>query len=119
MNESLLPNVRLYAVRRQLQLREQLGSGKDGIVLVGTPETMATRVAVKAHRFPELYARERRAYERLSESSVTNVLGFNVPQLIAWDDELNILEMTIVKRPFVLDFAAAYLDKRPEFPAEV
>ena len=27
--------------------------------------------------------------------------------------------MTIVKRPFILDFGAANLDKRPEFPAEV
>ena len=27
--------------------------------------------------------------------------------------------MTIVERPFVLDFAAAYLDRRPEFPPEI
>ena len=27
--------------------------------------------------------------------------------------------MTVVDRPFVLDFAAAYLDTRPAFPAEV
>jgi hypothetical protein len=27
--------------------------------------------------------------------------------------------MTIVERPFVLDFAGAYLDKRPDFPLEV
>ena len=27
--------------------------------------------------------------------------------------------MTIVRRPFVLDFAAAYLDRRPEFPEDV
>lgn len=36
-----------------------------------------------------------------------------------FDDNLRILEMTIVKRPFVLDFAAAYLDRRPEFPPEI
>ena len=28
-------------------------------------------------------------------------------------------EMTIVQKPFVLDFAAAYLDVRPDFPEEV
>src|SRR2546421_4357084 len=50
---------------------------------------------------------------------MTAVLGFNVPQLMAYDDELRVLEMTIVKRPFVLDFAGAYLDKRPEFTDEV
>jgi hypothetical protein len=27
--------------------------------------------------------------------------------------------MTIVDRPFVLDFAAVYLEKRPEFPPEI
>jgi hypothetical protein len=27
--------------------------------------------------------------------------------------------MTIVTRPFVLDFAGAFLDKRPDFPEEV
>ena len=50
--------------------------------------------------------------------AVTTVRGFNVPELIAFDDELLVLEMTIVRRPFVLDFASAYLDsdKRPEFP---
>jgi hypothetical protein len=29
------------------------------------------------------------------------------------------LGITIVKRPFVLDFAGAYLDTRPEFPPDV
>lgn len=51
--------------------------------------------------------------------AVTTVLGFNVPQLVGSDDELRVLEMTIVKRPFVLDFAGAYLDARPEFPEDV
>jgi hypothetical protein len=50
---------------------------------------------------------------------MATVLGFNVPQLIRHDDSLRVLEMTIVERPFVLDFAGAYLDTRPEFPADV
>jgi hypothetical protein len=51
MNESLIPNVGLYASRRGLELAEILGSGKDGIVLVakhkakpadvGNPSVMA------------------------------------------------------------------------------
>jgi hypothetical protein len=36
-----------------------------------------------------------------------------------FDDELRVFEMSIVKRPFVLDFAAAYLDQCPEFPHEI
>ena len=34
------------------------------------------------------------------------------------DDALRVIEMTIVKAPFVLDFAGAHLDGRPEFPEE-
>ena len=33
--------------------------------------------------------------------------------------ELLIVEMTVVARPLVLDFAGAYLDQVPEFPAGV
>jgi hypothetical protein len=125
MNEILLAKARLYAARRQLDLAEELGSGKDGIVLVGKHKTNPANgarladVAVKIHRFEEAYLREKRAYQRLSLQGVTTVEGFNVPELIAFDDVLLALEMTIVKRPFVVDFAAAHLDRRPDFPEEV
>ena len=49
---------------------------------------------------------------------ITNVLGFNVPQLVNFDDELRILEMTIVERPFVLDFAPLTLTSGPNFPTK-
>ena len=119
MNESLIPNVRAYATERQLQIAEPLGSGKDGIVLVGKSMAVPARVAIKAHRFTELYLREKAVYQRLEKMAGITVLGFNVPQLLAAHDPLQVLEMTIVKRPFVLDFAGAYLDVRPEFPADV
>jgi hypothetical protein len=119
MNENLKPNAQLYASQHQLELAEPLGSGKDGIVLVGKRKFKPANVAIKVHGFPESYLREKQAYERLSEADVSAVLGFNVPQLINSDDELCVVEMTIVERPFVLDFAAAYLDRPPEFPDEV
>lgn len=50
---------------------------------------------------------------------VTEILDFNVPQFIRADDDLRVIEMTTVTRPFVLDFARAYLDRRPDFPAEI
>ena len=34
------------------------------------------------------------------------------------DDDLQMIEMTVVARPFVLDFAGAYLDVPPEFSEE-
>ena len=50
---------------------------------------------------------------------MVEILGFNVPKLIRSDDELLVIEMTIVSRPFVLDFAGAYLDSPPEFSREI
>ena len=67
----------------------------------------------------EAYLPEKLVYERLKKLGVTRVLGFNVPQLLGSDDALRVIEMTIVNPPFVLDFAGAHLDARPEFPAEV
>ena len=119
MNEILISEARLYATRHQLELAENLGSGKDGIVLVAKRKEKPGDVAIKVLRFDELYLRERNAYQRLATMAVTSVLGFSVPQLVGCDDGLRVLEMTVVKRPFVLDFAGAYLDTRPEFPVEV
>ena len=114
-----MPNARLYADQRELELGETLGSGKDGIVLVAKRKAQPADVAIKVLRWNECYQREKQVYERLGEIGVTAVLGFNVPQLLGYDDELCVIEMTIVKRPFVLDFAGAYLDKRPEFTDEI
>jgi hypothetical protein len=42
-----------------------------------------------------------------------------VPQLLGSADDLRVIEITIVQRPFVLDFAGARLDRRPEFTPEI
>ena len=47
--------------------------------------------------------------------NVDAVRGHHVPQLVAWDDELLVMEMTIVTPPFLLDLGGAYLDWPPEF----
>jgi hypothetical protein len=119
MNEILIPNAMLYASHCQIEISETLGSGKDGIVLVGKHKAQPAKVAIKALRWAEAYQRERDVYDRLARNAVRSVLGFNVPQLIGRDDDLRLLEMTIVERPFVLDFAGAYLDVRPQFSPEV
>ncbi len=77
------------------------------------------KVALKVLRWSEAYEREKQVYARLRQAGAGSVLGFNVPQLLASDDELRVLEMTIVRPPFILDFAGAYLDARPQFPEEV
>jgi len=118
MEELLIQNARRYAAQHQLCLAERLGFGIHGIVFVAENNTKAGKTAVKAHRAAEPYQRECAVYERLRAAGVNEILGFNVPQLIRMDDELLVVEMTVVVRPFVLDFAGAYLDTPPDFPEE-
>jgi len=77
------------------------------------------KVALKAHRNEADYGRERDVYLRLSQRQITEIRGCRVPELLEYDDNLLVIEMTIVTRPFVLDFGGAYLDRAPEFPKEV
>lgn len=108
----------LYAQGRGIELGPRLGDGKDGIVS-STLGSFRGPTAVKVLRRPDLYLRELACYRRLAEHGVVQVCGHNVPQLVGYDDGLLIIEMTIVSRPYVLDFAGAYIDEPPEFPAEV
>ena len=47
------------------------------------------------------------------------ILGLNVPQLLRIDQEFRAIEMTIVRPPFLLDFADALLDEPPDFSEDV
>jgi hypothetical protein len=118
MESDLIQNARNYAVQHQLHLAERLGFGVHGIIFVAGDNSNVGKTAVKAHRSFEPYSRERDVYERLRDLGVIEIIGFHVPQLIRVDDHLRIIEMSIVMRPFVLDFAGAYLDARPEFTEE-
>src|SRR5262245_14374129 len=115
MEETLIKNASTYAARYQLQLAERLGFGIHGIIFAAHDKRAGGQTAVKAHRETEPYQRERSIYQRLREIGVTRILGFNVPQLIRCDDTCRVLEMSVVTRPFVLDFAGAYLDHPPDF----
>lgn len=119
MEETLIQHARAYAAQHRLQLAERLGFGIHGIILVAEDNSKAGKTAIKAHRSVEPYLRERAAYERLKAARVTELLGFHVPQLIRVDAPLRVLEMTVVTRPFVLDFAGAWLDAPPTFPDEI
>ena len=103
-----------YAATNELVICDQLGAGYDGIVLATTAGS-----AVKSLRYSELYRRERDVYIRLHNNGVEAIAGCNVPRLIDFDDNLQVVEIEIVQPPFVLDFAGATLDDPPGFPAEV
>jgi hypothetical protein len=112
--DSLILRAHRYTERHDRTIRHELGFGYDGIVF-----STSCQSAIKVLRYEPLYVRERDVYFRLQENAVTNVIGFDVPNMTNCDDELWVIEMGIVSPPFVPDFAGTYLDRAPDFPDEV
>lgn len=102
-----------YAQQNACGVVDVLGYGLHGIVFSTTRKS-----AIKVHAGQAAYLRERNCYLRLQEHSVVQIRSLTVPELVQYDDTLWTVEMGIVAPPFVLDFAAAYLDVEPEFSAE-
>jgi hypothetical protein len=122
MKEELRFRAEQYASERGLTLTDELGHGVHGSVFSAESQArnpLRAPSAVKAHANEVHFVRERDVYFRLRKKSIAKIRGFEVPQLIDHDENWLILEMTIVTRPFVLDFAGAYLDKAPDFSEEV
>jgi hypothetical protein len=94
-------------------------SDSNGIVFAVKGQFQTAERAVKLHRFDEPYARERDVYARLMEFDLSVISGLRVPRLLRWDNEWLALEMTIVKPPYILDFASGFLDFAPSFPDDV
>jgi hypothetical protein len=119
-SKSLKEEAESYAAHRELTLEQQLGHGLDGSVWsVRSKQNAMAGWAIKCHCDPLQYQREKDVYERLQSEGVSDIRGFNVPQLLKADDDWLVIEMTVVERPFLLDFAAAHLDARPEFSPEI
>jgi hypothetical protein len=104
-----------YAANTGALLERELGFGVHGIVWSTDRKT-----AVKVHAPQSIYYyRERDIYLRLRDYGVTKVLDFRVPRLLGYDDDLWAIEIAIVHPPFVIDFAGASLDRRPDYSEEV
>jgi hypothetical protein len=108
LDDDILRRAEEYAAAWQLRLNRRLGFGKDGTVWRTHKDT-----AVKVFASEGPFLNESSVYMRLAEREVVAVNGFHVPQLVAVDDRLRVVEMTIVRRPFVLDFGSARLDEEP------
>ena len=121
--EELLDHARQFAQRHGLVLGEQLGFGVHGIVFIAESQAekpaAPVRSAVKALRDERAFGRERDVYLRLREHDLSRIRGCEVPRMLRYDDVFRVIEMTVVSRPFVLDFAGAYLDWPPDFSPEV
>ena len=76
--------------------------------------------AVKFFDRPDRFRRELEVYQVLSDKEIYQIAGHNVPEMYEWDEAALAIEMTIVERPFILDFAGAkYLDEVPDFEQHV
>lgn len=117
-DEILAQRLSEYVSRHQLRLEAGLGSGIHGIVFSATGNLEVGATAIKIHRHPEFYRSELAVYQRLQEAGVRRILEFNVPRLVRFADDLQVIEMDIVSKPYVLDFAGAHLDIRPQFTEE-
>lgn len=102
-----------YVVKTGRTVEKRLGWGQEGLVFSTTAKT-----ALKSYIHPELYANERNVYLRLQEREMNSAGNFAVPMLVGFDDSLRVLEMSVVSPPFILDFAGAYLDRKPPFDDE-
>lgn len=87
-----------------------LGNGTDGIVW-----RTKQRTAIKAFYLEKNYSNELECYYRLKESKITEINGLAVPMLEGFNDELMIVEMSIVQRPYLLDFGKVYIDEFPPY----
>jgi hypothetical protein len=116
VNSILEARAKRYAemVQVDIQFDVPLGSGMDGAVWKTNRET-----AIKAFERQANYTVELECYKRLATASISEIGQFSVPRLIGYDDELWVIEITIVEPPFILDFGKCYLDRPPDYSAEV
>jgi hypothetical protein len=115
----LVERAQEYCQQKGLAIGIQLGFGVHGIVFVANYQIETGRSAIKVHEHEADYCRERDVYLRLQEHGIREIHGCAVPELLGYDNQLWVVEMTVVTRPFVLDFAGAFLDKAPDFSEEV
>ncbi|MBS0264098.1 MAG: hypothetical protein JSS02_19335 [Planctomycetes bacterium] len=94
-----------YAKRRKLEIHEHLGGGIQGIVF-----STYLPSAIKVFKRRVHYEREVAVYHRIKSRGISSVCGFTVPKPLRRHDELMIVEMELVVKPFVLDFASAGVD---------
>ena len=91
-----------------------LGTGQEGFVWRTDQDS-----AIKVYDRFANFERELRCYEILKRNGIFEIDGFTIPELLGYDADLLVLEMSIVAPPYILDFGKAYVGSKPEFPTEV
>jgi len=108
----LFERASLYAESRKIRIesKDRLGHGSDGSVWKSSVLS-----AVKALYAPKNYANELESYKRLKAAGILKLCGFFVPELVGFNDELMVIEMSIVEPPYLLDFGKVYIDHPPPY----
>lgn len=88
--------------------KARLGGGTDGEVWRSTRPA-----AIKAFLHVKNYRDELESYQRLQQAGLHRLCGFDIPRLSAWNDDLLVIEMSIVQPPYLLDFGKVYFDGPP------
>ncbi len=94
---------------------KQIGFGIHGNVFMVRADSSQHFSVVKMFDDPTFFERELAVYYRLRDLEISKVGEFHVPQLIDQDRKFLAIRMSLVKRPFCLDFASAYLDELPPY----
>lgn len=106
----LLSRAEVYAIRNNITLLTDvaLGRGIDGAVWRTKRPS-----AVKAFWALLNYHNELECYRRLQRDNIRILGKFAIPALLGSSDELMVIEMSIVRPPYLLDFGKVYLDEMP------
>lgn len=108
----LLANATRYCHDNDLLIlpKAKLGFGTDGSVW-----RTSRRTAVKGLYLEQTFSREVTAYQRLAECGLNTLHGLAIPELLGNESDLLVIEMTILRPPFLLDFGKAYVDRPPPY----
>ncbi len=103
-----------FCQQRGIGIAELRGYGIDGFVWQTSEDNI-----LKVFRYESEFQNEVVVYQRLQSHQLDMLQGFQIPALIHYDKNLFVLELSYVKPPYILDFAAATLDQpSPGFGAE-
>lgn len=107
--------MREYAKRHRLKfnIKEQLGEGTDGAVWATSNDSV-----IKVIKREKTFETEFLCYERLMSRRVKEIDGLAVPAIIECSRDLQIIEMTLVHPPYLLDFGKAYIDRPAPYTPE-
>ncbi len=101
-----------YCKSRKIRVhgKEKLGHGSDGSVWRTSRPS-----AVKALQAQKTYQNEVECYKRLAADHIQELCGLHVPLMEGFDDDLMVIEMSIVTPPYLLDFGKVSIDTPPPY----